>query len=90
MSTTGDIVVIGIDGSEDGRRAMHYGLAMAEREDLSVRLVHVPQTDMYAPHLLETTAPGHRVQHPHPAAHRHLPRRGGPDPLRPREVRQRP
>lgn len=59
MSTTRDIVVIGIDGSEDGQRALHYGLAMAEREDLSVRLVHVPhQTDMYAPmmpYLPETT-----------------------------------
>jgi nucleotide-binding universal stress UspA family protein len=59
MSTTRDIVVIGIDGSEDGQRAMHYGLAMAEREGLSVRLVHVPhQTDMYAPmmpYLPETT-----------------------------------
>ena len=61
MSTTRDVLVIGIDGSEDGRRALRYGLALAEREDLSVRLVHVPphQTDMYAPmmpYLPETTS----------------------------------
>ena len=59
MSTTRDIVVIGIDGSEDGQRALSYGLALAEREDLSVRLVHVPhQADVYTPmlpYLPETT-----------------------------------
>jgi nucleotide-binding universal stress UspA family protein len=61
MSTTKDTVVIGVDGSEDGQRALSYGLALARREDLSVRLVHVPhQTDRYArapmmPYLPETT-----------------------------------
>jgi nucleotide-binding universal stress UspA family protein len=59
VSTEQSTVVVGIDGSEDGQRALYYGLALAQREDLSVRLVHVAhQTDMYAPmlpYLPETT-----------------------------------
>lgn len=43
-------VVVGVDGTEDGQRALLYGVALAEREGLELRLVHVAhQTEMYAP-----------------------------------------
>ncbi len=47
-----DTVVVGVDGTDDGRRALLYGVALAKREDLDLRLVHVAhQTEMYAPML---------------------------------------
>src|SRR3954466_7197732 len=36
-----DTVVVGIDGTADGERALWYGVALATREDLDLRLVHV-------------------------------------------------
>jgi len=51
-ATTTGPVVVGIDGSDDGTRALHYAIALARREDLPLRLVHVAsQTAMYAPML---------------------------------------
>lgn len=48
MTTTK--VVIGVDGTDDGERALLYGLALAKREGLAVRLVHVPhQSGVYSP-----------------------------------------
>lgn len=35
-------VVVGVDGSPDGDRAVDYAAALANREHLEVRLVHVP------------------------------------------------
>lgn len=37
-------VVIGIDGGDDGDRALRYGLEEARRRHVGVRLVHVPPT----------------------------------------------
>jgi nucleotide-binding universal stress UspA family protein len=43
-------VVVGVDGTSDGDRAVWYGSELAAREDLDLRLVHVPQEfAMYAP-----------------------------------------
>ena len=43
-------VVVGVDGTEDGQRALLYGVTLAQREGLELRLVHVAhQTEMYAP-----------------------------------------
>ena len=50
-----------IDGTDDGERALYYGLALAKREHLPVRLVHVPhQVAVYAPMMpyLPETTPG--------------------------------
>ena len=45
-------VVVGVDGTRDGERAIRYGIALASREDLDVRLVHVPhEMEFYAPML---------------------------------------
>jgi len=51
MSThTQHTVVVGIDGTEDGQRALTYGVELARREDLDLRLVHVAhETEMFAP-----------------------------------------
>ncbi len=37
---TGHVVVVGVDGTEDGRRAMRYALSEARRWGFSVRLAH--------------------------------------------------
>lgn len=37
---SGHVVVVGIDGTEDGRRALHYALSEARRRGEPVRLVH--------------------------------------------------
>jgi nucleotide-binding universal stress UspA family protein len=43
-------VVVGVDGTADGDRAVWYGCELASREHLDLRLVHVPQEfQMYAP-----------------------------------------
>jgi nucleotide-binding universal stress UspA family protein len=43
-------VVVGVDGTSDGDRAVWYGSELASREHLDLRLVHVPQDfQMYAP-----------------------------------------
>jgi nucleotide-binding universal stress UspA family protein len=43
-------VVVGVDGTTDGDRAVWYGSELASREHLDLRLVHVPQEiQMYAP-----------------------------------------
>jgi nucleotide-binding universal stress UspA family protein len=43
-------VVVGVDGTDDGERALWYGVALAAREDLDLRLVHVPhEIVFYAP-----------------------------------------
>lgn len=43
-------VVVGVDGTTDGDRAVWYGSELASREHLDLRLVHVPQDfAMYAP-----------------------------------------
>ncbi|MDX6301675.1 MAG: hypothetical protein QOF53_2889 [Nocardioidaceae bacterium] len=43
-------VVVGVDGTDDGERALWYGAALAAREDLYLRLVHVPhEMVFYAP-----------------------------------------
>ncbi|MGA8209381.1 MAG: universal stress protein [Nocardioidaceae bacterium] len=48
--STSSTLVVGIDGTGDGERALRYGLALARREDLSLRLVHVaPQPQVHAP-----------------------------------------
>lgn len=39
-------VLVGVDGTADGERAVEYGAALAEREDLDLLLVHV--VDEYA------------------------------------------
>lgn len=45
-------VLVGVDGTGDGDRAVWYGCDLATREDLDLRLVHVPQEfAMYAPML---------------------------------------
>ena len=45
-------VVVGVDGTRDGERAIRYGTAMASREDLNLRLIHVSAgTEAYAPML---------------------------------------
>jgi nucleotide-binding universal stress UspA family protein len=52
MTTTAKkkTVVVGVDGTTDGDRAVWYGSALASRELLDLRLVHVPQEfQMYAP-----------------------------------------
>ena len=42
MTTTNG--TIGIDGTHDGERALYYDLALATREDLTVRLQHLTKT----------------------------------------------
>jgi nucleotide-binding universal stress UspA family protein len=43
-------VVVGVDGTTDGDRAVWYGSELAAREHLDLRLVHVPQDfQIYAP-----------------------------------------
>ncbi|HYO41153.1 MAG TPA: universal stress protein [Nocardioidaceae bacterium] len=43
-------VVVGVDGTRDGERAIEYASALAAREHLDLRLVHVPhEYAMYAP-----------------------------------------
>jgi nucleotide-binding universal stress UspA family protein len=43
-------VVVGFDGTEDGERALAYGVGLASREGARLRLVHVPhQSAAYAP-----------------------------------------
>lgn len=45
-----DTVVVGVDGTADGDRALWYGAVLATREDRDLRLVHVPhEIDIYAP-----------------------------------------
>ncbi len=51
-------VVIAVDGTEDGDRALRYGVAEALRRDCGVRLVHVPhETIPMAPMLPMFSAP---------------------------------
>ena len=45
---TGTTVVVGVDGTRDGERAVWYGAALATREDLDLRLVHVPHESEFA------------------------------------------
>jgi nucleotide-binding universal stress UspA family protein len=51
MSTSENkTVVVGVDGTSDGDRAVWYASELASREHLDLRLVHVPQEfEMYAP-----------------------------------------
>jgi nucleotide-binding universal stress UspA family protein len=43
-------VVVAVDGTQDGERAVLYGATLASREDLDLRLVHVPhEVAVYAP-----------------------------------------
>jgi nucleotide-binding universal stress UspA family protein len=43
-------VVVGVDGTKDGERAVAYGVDLARREGLELRLVHVPhEYALYAP-----------------------------------------
>ncbi len=50
--TTGNVVVVGVDGTEDGKRALRYATALAVRDDTELRLVHIAQEAvMYAPML---------------------------------------
>lgn len=43
VDTSGrNTVVVGVDGTKDGERAIWYAAALATREDLDLRLVHVP------------------------------------------------
>jgi nucleotide-binding universal stress UspA family protein len=45
-----DTVVVGVDGSQDGERAVWYGAGLAARQHLALRLVHVPhEIVFYAP-----------------------------------------
>lgn len=37
---SGHVVVVGVDGTDDGRRALRYGLSEARRKGQQVRLVH--------------------------------------------------
>jgi nucleotide-binding universal stress UspA family protein len=47
---TRSTVVVGVDGSADGERAVRYGTALARHEGLDLRLVHVPHgAASYAP-----------------------------------------
>jgi hypothetical protein len=39
--TSGHVVVVGVDGTDDGRRALRYGLSDARRKGRQLRLVHV-------------------------------------------------
>jgi nucleotide-binding universal stress UspA family protein len=48
MNTSRSTVVVGVDGTTDGERAVWYGTALATREDLDLRLVHVPQETEFA------------------------------------------
>ncbi|MFL6133587.1 MAG: universal stress protein [Nocardioidaceae bacterium] len=41
MTTTAKTVVVGVDGSPDGDRAVEYASELAERDHLDLRLVHV-------------------------------------------------
>jgi nucleotide-binding universal stress UspA family protein len=51
-TTSRSTVVVGVDGTRDGERAIRYGAALATREDLDLRLVHVPhETEFAAPML---------------------------------------
>src|SRR4051812_5289149 len=50
ISQIRNTVVVGVDGTADGERAVRYGAALAAREDLDLRLVHVPhEIAFYAP-----------------------------------------
>jgi nucleotide-binding universal stress UspA family protein len=40
-------VVVGVDGTKDGQRAVWYGTALASREGLDLRLVHVAHETFY-------------------------------------------
>lgn len=47
---TRGIVVVGVDGTADGERAIAYGVELANREGLDLRLVHVPhEFELYVP-----------------------------------------
>src|SRR3954451_4837117 len=41
MTTTANTVVVGVDGSPDGDRAVEYATELAQRDHLDLRLVHV-------------------------------------------------
>jgi nucleotide-binding universal stress UspA family protein len=48
--SAGDTVVVGVDGTGDGERAIGYGVELAGREGLGLRLVHVAhEFELYAP-----------------------------------------
>ncbi|MGA8209440.1 MAG: universal stress protein [Nocardioidaceae bacterium] len=50
--TIQNTVVVGVDGTEDGERALRYALSLVEREGLDLRIVHVAhEYQMYAPML---------------------------------------
>jgi nucleotide-binding universal stress UspA family protein len=50
VNTSTRKIVVGVDGTRDGERAIKYGVAMASRDDLDLRLVHVPaDIEFYAP-----------------------------------------
>ena len=50
MTTSAKTVVVGVDGTRDGERAVEYATALAKRRLLDVRLVHVPhEYVMYGP-----------------------------------------
>jgi nucleotide-binding universal stress UspA family protein len=51
-TSTRRVVVVGVDGTRDGERAVWYGTALATREDLDLRLVHVPHESEFAAPML--------------------------------------
>lgn len=56
--TSGHVVVVGVDGTDDGRRALRYGLSEARRKDQQLRLVHVwRDPGLAAPRMPCTPAP---------------------------------
>src|SRR3954451_8750106 len=48
----GSTVVVGVDGSADGRRALRYAVSLASSDKLPLRLVHVCEETVYAPVLM--------------------------------------
>ena len=53
METSGrTTVVVGVDGTKDGERAIWYAAALAARENLDLRLVHVPHEIRFATPML--------------------------------------
>jgi nucleotide-binding universal stress UspA family protein len=50
MTTEVKTVVVGVDGTRDGERAVEYATALAKRRHLDIRLVHVPhEYALYGP-----------------------------------------
>lgn len=43
---TGPAVVVGVDGTDEGRRALRYGIRLAQAYDAPLRLVHVRQENV--------------------------------------------